>query len=77
MGCRHFRASWFICAGRYGNLFCNDIMFGCSMVMKEYSSLWMLSTGLMMCEFSRWKFVILCWSMGIGFGCSNIFLIGL
>ena len=37
----------------------------------------MLSSGLMMCGFSKWKFISLCWSIGMGFGHSNSFLINL
>jgi hypothetical protein len=38
IGCRHFNASCTICLGRYGNLCCIVAIFGCSVVMNEYSS---------------------------------------
>jgi hypothetical protein len=38
MGCRHFSASSIICSGRYGNLCCIVVIFGCSLVINEYSS---------------------------------------
>ena len=53
------------------------VKLGCSLVIKEYSSFWMLFDGLKMWEFSKWKFINLCWSVSIGFGHSSNFPIKL
>jgi hypothetical protein len=42
IGCRHFKASSIIFSGRLGNLCCVVARFGCSVVINEYSSFWML-----------------------------------
>jgi hypothetical protein len=59
----------------YGNLCCNVTRFGCSLVINEYSSFWMLSSGSVICGFSEWNFIYLCWVVGRDFGLSIKFLI--
>jgi hypothetical protein len=75
IGCKHFRVSCAIFSGRYGNLCCSISMFGSSVVMNEYNSFCMLSSGLVMCWFSKWNFCSLCKSVDRGFGLSIKFLI--
>jgi hypothetical protein len=41
---------------------------GRSVVMNEYISLWMLSSGSIICGFSEWNFCNMCGSVGRDFG---------
>jgi hypothetical protein len=52
-GCRHFRVFSASFSGMYGNFYFRISMFGCSVVIKEYISFCILSSGLVICGFSR------------------------
>jgi hypothetical protein len=43
--------------------------------MNEYISFWMLSSGFIICGFSKWNFCNLCGYVGRGFGLSIRFFI--
>jgi hypothetical protein len=43
-------------------------MLGCSMVMNEYTSFCMLTSGLVIPGFSEWNFCNVCGSVGNGVG---------
>jgi hypothetical protein len=75
IGCRHFSASMAIISGRYGNLCCSVVRSGRSVVMNEYISFWMLSSGFIICKLSEWNFCNKCGSVGRGLGLSIRFLI--
>jgi hypothetical protein len=53
MGCRHFRTSSASFLGIYRNFCFKVSKFGCSVVMNEYTSFCILSSGLIMCGFSK------------------------
>jgi hypothetical protein len=75
MGCRHFKASFVMFSGRYGNSCCSVSKFGHSVVMYEYSVFCMLFDGLVMCRFYEWNFCSICGRDGSGFGLLVSFLI--
>jgi hypothetical protein len=61
IGCKHFRASSVIFLGKLGN-FCHSV------VINEFNSFWILSSGLVICGFSKWNFCNICGSVGRVFG---------
>jgi hypothetical protein len=68
IGCKHFRASSVIFLGKLGNFCCSVSSFGHSVVINEFNLFWILSSGLVICGFSKWNFCNICGSVGRVFG---------
>jgi hypothetical protein len=67
-GCRHFSASSDSFSGRYGNFCVRVSRLGRVVIMNEYISFCILSSGLVMCGLSKWNFFSTCGSVGSGVG---------
>jgi hypothetical protein len=75
IGCRHFNVSIAIFSRRFENLCCSIARSGRSLVMNEYMSFWILSSGFIICRFSEWNICNMCGSVGKGWGLSIRLLI--
>jgi hypothetical protein len=67
-GCRHFSVSSESFSGRYGNFCVRVSRLGCLVVMNEYISFCILSSGLVICGLSKWNFFSACGFVGSGVG---------